>query len=327
MNWGMDYLGGAKFQQAIMQAHPNGWAAGVFANPFGDAWPMINKLAASGRAPLIRVHAIYESDHRYIKSKHDPIIKREAERCAQLQIQFPIRVEFSPFCEHTMTKGEFKAIMAMIAELELTIVNNPMQFSQMKNVINECHLSKKPMGGEAYNFSLDGDSAVDCNIEEYKAIHSGADTFFFWNCQFNGKRGDSDTTAIPNRTFWPDAELIKSVAYLANPRGKTNLKPPYTWKSHAEDSKDSRANKPLLLAPETVGKVDLLLNDNSVLISANRYSIPYLDGRQRYYFDGLYGYQIANKAIKKQGSPVCRIRMGDKVIGRVNPAFRDGSYH
>ena len=325
--WGLDYLGGAKFQDALINAHPKGWAAGFFLNTFGDAWPTVIKLAATGKAPVIRVHAIYEGNHLYSGSKHDPIIKQEAEKCAKVQKQFPsVIFQFSPFCEHTMTKFQFKAVVGMLKSYGLMVVNNPMKFMQIKDMINECHLSKKPMEGK-YNFSLDGDSAVDCDIEEYKSIHKSAGIFFFWNCQFNGRRNDNDTTAIPLRKFYPDESLIRSIAYLSNDKQKTNLKLPYTWKSHAEDSGDGRANEPLLLAPETVSNVDLLLDDGSVLATAPKYPKPYVDGRQRYYFSMAKGFELANKAIKRQGHPVCKIRIADKIVGKVNPAFRDGSYH
>ena len=39
--YGLDHLGGAKYPDLLVREHPNGWAAGFFANTFGNAWPTI----------------------------------------------------------------------------------------------------------------------------------------------------------------------------------------------------------------------------------------------------------------------------------------------
>lgn len=38
MKFGISYLAGNKYQQIVLDEHPNGWAAKVFAVTFGDAF-------------------------------------------------------------------------------------------------------------------------------------------------------------------------------------------------------------------------------------------------------------------------------------------------
>lgn len=313
MIYGIDYLGGAKYPDVVLRGHPKGFAAGFFAQEFGDAFSLIKRLAEGDKCPVIRIQVTWAgSGHNYTEKHLQQAIK-EAKRYDKLKTQ--ARIQLSPFCEHTLKSPDAWLDKIQQAAPSCTIINNPQNGigSFSKKYQNEIHTGRPPTG--AYNFSYDGQSACDADTEADKAKYKDASIFFFWtwqlNCHFNAK----DTT----RNTKPSVELIKGLANLANPRGKCSIAKNTLWKSFAEQSDpkgDWRSNKPLCIYPGKVNALSLY-KDGKLIGTLPRYKEPFIDGRYRFYL-GQWGYSVATEPVE--------LKDGNKVIGKVNPGFRFGGF-
>lgn len=327
MNYGLDVLGCAKFADLTIREHPQGWSIGAFSEIFGNSFPVVEHLLKAGRAPTARIQLQWRDSHVF-SDKDIKITEREARKWAALAKEFGRCLRISPWCEHNarlpLLNKLHDAVMNILPDCQY--VNSPWQGDFMPKVWNEVHGTKRPPRGD-YIFSYDGTSAVDTNVEQFKRQHSRCQTFYFWVPAFNGRLRTTDKTPRPQRKSWPTSELIDSVIYLHNERGQTRLPRTHIWKTHAdrhETPPEARAYKPVLIAPEKANRAELVA-DNSQVVAVSQSRLPFNDGRFRYYFSE-YGYQLAEKAIRIQGHPVVRIRIGKRFVGKVNPAFRAGSF-
>lgn len=329
---GLDVLGMAKFADLAIREWPFGWSCGVFANTFGNVWPALEKLLATGRCPRVRIHAVWQDDHRYKPRRDDPVIMRELGRATALQIKFPnVEVTFSFFCEHNIVGNELYALLAAIKRnnhQNLLIVNSVFQgeIIHQRGVINEVHGDhRKPSG--PYNWSYDGLNCVDSDVEKFKRDYGDAETCFYWHPAFNGKLKLDDSTPRPLRKSWPTPELIDSIIYLHRECGNVKLARDFLWKSHADRHNtppEPRAYKPVLIAPKRVKRFELVASNGQV-VHVSSGPQPFADGRFRYYFDS-FGYQISEKAKRIQGSAVLTLRGEGKNYGSLNPAYRCGGF-
>jgi hypothetical protein len=323
---GLDYLGGAKYKDLILHEHPAGWAAGFFAETFGDVYPTVDALLATGRCPLVRIHLLWSDSHSF-GDKDIPKIKALAAKYNKLARKYPgVRFELSPFCEHNL-KNPDKYLATVYEAADFCFpINTPWQGAISNKYKNEIHGSKKNSPGKPYNFSYDGQNAVDADAQKHKEKYSDADVFFWWTPRFNGKWNMADKTPREKRKGWPDATEIDSVIYLNRHKGFPSLPKKYLWKSHSENkgNGDLRAEKPVLIAPVKTRAI-YLKADNGQTIDTLRYYGTFSDGRFRYY-SSQWGYQIAEKAKRIQGNSVCNVVVNGKIIGKVNPAFRENEW-
>jgi hypothetical protein len=330
MRYGLDVLGMAKYPKVVINNFPTGWACGVFANTFGNVWPSLAKLLATGKCPQVRIQAIWEDNHGYVPLKHDRLIKKELQAANKLKAQFPhAHVQFSPFCEHNIKGNNLVKLLDECAAnaRNIEIVNCPWKGDVSKKYLNEIHGDHAiPQG--PYQYSYDGTSAVDSDVDSDIKKHSRAGTFFFWIPQFNGRKNVGDTTPRPQRQAWPQKKLLESVIYLATPRGPVDFKKGWIWKSHADQHSvpkpEPRALKPVVILNIDAPKLELLGPDDKVFKSLAR-SGNFTDGRPMYR-SLQYGYETAQEAQAKYGSPVLRVRANGKIIGSVNAAFRAGNF-
>jgi hypothetical protein len=315
--WGLDVLGLAKYPELI--AHwPAGQSCGVFANTFGNVWPVLKRLSAMDRCPRIRIHGVWQDDHKYNQARDLPVILKELERANELKKNWPhIDIQYSPFCEHTIKGAQLKSLINKCLQVakDVQIVNNPWTGDLSPNCINETHGDK---AGNFRNFSFDGVPCVDADVEAFKNTHKNVETFFFWTSQFNGRKNPNDPTPRPQRKAWPTRELLNSCAALSKPKGACDLPKGWIWKSHADQHDvppEPRALKPVLISPLKVDNFKLV--EAGVVISTSSSALPFEGGKYRYYFP-KYGFKIA-------GEPV-NLMAGDKVHGHVSPGFRQNDY-
>jgi hypothetical protein len=337
--YGMDYLGGAKYMDTILKSHPKGWAAGFFVEEslFGSPKKVIEALAQSGKCPLIRLNLAWEDDHNF---GNDDFAKAEntLKEYLPLMNKYPsVMWLVSGATEHKLKKDQANALAQRIIKHlpdGVNYVNNPWhkgggEFIQGPRILNEIHGTQEnaPRRGE-YTYSYDGSSCVDDDVEARKAKFKSAKVFFFWHPAFNGRLTTQDTTPRPDRKAWPTQELIKSIQFLATNAGeKITIPKDFIWKSHADrhvTPPEPRAYKPVLITPTMNAFFELRTLDNKLVIkSENR--LPFENNKSRYYFSE-YGYVIAEKAKKLQGHSVCKLVADGKEVGRLNPAFRAGSF-
>lgn len=320
----LDYLGGAQYGATLLSSHPAGFGAGFFAREFGDALPIADRLLASGKCPLVRVHLIYRSSHSYGDADIPEII-REAKRWEGLKRKHPSAViQISPFCEHNLSAPD--KYMALIQQNAPSCipVNSPWRGSLSRKYLNEVHGSAAaaPKSGE-FNFSFDGSAAVDADVEAIKKRMSKASTFFYWEPRFNGRWETDDVTPIPERRGWPEAKVVESVKVLSSPKGRTNLPARWIYKSHAENkgTGDIRAEKPVIIAPVKAAVVELRTTTGKVIETLKYYG-PYVDGRSRYY-GTRWGFETLKLL---PAGTLAQVWVNNRKVGVVNPAFREGDY-
>ena len=324
--FGLDFLGLAKFKDVAFREFPEGWALGFFDNTFGDALPAAERIIASGRCPLIRVHLLWSDRHSFGDSDIKKVRKLSRKYQALKQRHPNLIVEISPFCEHNLKNPDKYLDIVKQEAPDCIPVNTPDKGAFSKRYKNETHHSSKRPAGK-YNFSYDGISAVDADVMRDKKTHSGADVFFFWIPQFNGRKTTKDTTPRPQRKAWPTSELIDSVIYLRKDSGVVTLPKNYLLKSHAEQHTtpaEPRAFKPVFIIPQKVNRVELVARNGQV-IAVSSGPQPYEDGRWRYYFS-QYGYQISEKAARIQGDGLVTAKIGNQQKFKLNAAFRGGSF-
>lgn len=336
--FGLDYLGGAMFSGVLLKAHPSGWAAGFFADTFGSIWSVVDKLAATGKCPLFRIHGPWTA-HAYNPSKHDKAIFAAFDRTLALAAKYPhLQFQFSPVCESSARGAAWAQLFARLdsrqqnAARRLQLVCSIHDGQAVKGYLLEVH-GKVKAPTVPFQYSYDGTSTVDSDVETDKATYGRAQIIFFWHPSFNlkyktklGKKEQEDPnvwkndTAPPKeRECKPTVELILSVVALAQRKGPAKLKARNTWKSHADRHKtppEERAYKPVFISPEKVTTITLV-DSSGIVIAKSTKREPYNDGRFRYYF-GNYGYQIANK--------VLTVLAGKTELGTVNPPFREGDF-
>lgn len=331
----MDYLGGAMFTSVLLKAHPSGWGAGFFDKTFGNCWPAIDKLAASGKCPLIRIHGPW-TNHAYNPAQHDKDIYAGLAKTKQMAEKYP-RVEFqySPVCESDGRGATWRRLFSDLKQLagtRVVIVCSVYKGEILPGFLAEIHGNHAVPYGE-YQYGYDGTNTVDSNVQGDKERHGRARAIFFWHPAFNlkykTKLGDkskeapnvwkNDTSPPKERVCKPTVELILSLAVLASDKGPAKLKPRNLWKSHADRHNtpiEDRAYKPVLISPNR-STVARLVDENGIVIAKSGPPFKYNDGRWAYRFPN-YGYQISNK--------VLAALVGSVNVGQVNPAFREGEY-
>lgn len=333
--WGIDYLAGAKYPQIVIDEHPTGWAAGIFANTFGDYQKVIVPLLATGgRCPRVRIHAVWDDNHLYRPQTHRPIIRKEIRRAQELKARFPeVEIQFSPFCELRQggPMSEIIAFCQQVGHDGLVLVASSLDGQQVTGALTEYHREYSgPVRQSRFNFSWDGTTAFDDDVEMVGRKYRDADTMFLWSCHLNLKRKDAEKTPRPQRTYRPLGKHIDALVALHRPSGKISFPKNWILKPVAEDSGDSKSNHVVILAPINVPQMKMrdVAGNQAVgtLKNYGRYK-DLINGRSywRYYSDD-WGYLIAEKALRISGDRRVVLMAEGKQIGIVNPAFRAGIF-
>jgi hypothetical protein len=321
MIYGLDTLGLARFSDEAIRAIPVGIPVSAFALTFGEASKNVRKACKLRKPSHVKIQMLWDDAHDFGDSDI-PMLKTIAENYERIAKEFPKIVFYlSPFCEHRLSNPDkYLDIVARHAPSCIPL-NTPWTGKLSRKYLNEVHGSHEAPAGK-YLYSNDGTNSVDANITSDKRQHRRAEIFWFWHPAFNGRKNSADPTPRPERRAWPTPDLIKSVWYLRRDKGKTSLTGNRLWKSHAdrhETPPEPRAYKPVVIISEEVP--ELTLHRGKKLIAKLKYYAPFADGRHRYYAKE-FGYKLSIKA----GHRTCTLKAGSKVIGTVNPAFREGDY-
>jgi hypothetical protein len=225
--WGIDQLAGARYGETLAQAHPDGFALGIFtqADLFGDALPVVDLVLQKRKVPLVRYNLRWSDSHTFTRSDF-PLIVAEAKRFIPLVEKYPeVECDFSGATEHQLNAEDAQELARQVLAVipaRCRYVNNPWQgrgafLAPSDRIINEVHGDEatKPSVGLRYNFSFDGSDALRSDVELLKTRFSDADVFFFWSPPNNGRRSTTDRTPRLKRSFWPTPQLLKDLAALA----------------------------------------------------------------------------------------------------------------
>ena len=335
MRFGISYLAGAKFPQVVLDEHPNGWDAKIFATTFGDAYPLADKLLATGRCPNVWIQTLWDDDHSY-GEKDIPVLQKVARKYQQLQLKHKDKtIWLSAFCEHRL-KNPDKYIEIIRREApSCRFFNSPEKrtgaFSKV--YLNDIHNADAPKPpNRPYTFDYDGEDAFGADVESHKKKFADCEVFFLWSPHLNLKYKLDDKTPRDQRKYRPKGKHIDALIYLTTSKGKTKLPPDYILKPVSEDTQgftgrpDAKSNKVCFICPPNVKEIKLVaIGSNQVIDSAKNYGL-YKDKKRYRYYTTLWGFEIAEKAKRITGDPRVRLFINGKEVGVVNPAFRDGSY-
>ena len=323
------------FPNILLRSHPTGWAAGFFDSTFGNIWGVVDKLAASGKCPLIRINGPW-TNHAYVPAQHDAAIfaaLAKTQLMANRYLNLGVRWQFAPICENDNTTAAYRSLIDTCKQrcLSVQIINSRgTKGADIPGTVSEVHGSTKAPNGD-YQYSYDGTSVVDANVRKDLETHARADTFFFWHPSFNLKYKaqlsadgheplhvkKNDSAPPKERNCKPTKELIESIARLGESiNGSPKIGRRDLWKSHSDRNNTppaEREYKPVFITPTSVAKIEL--RDGGKVIAVSKARAKYLDDRFIYRFD-KFGYQMADKVVD--------IFAGGKKIGEVNPAFREG---
>ena len=336
MLFGMDYLGGAKYPNILLRNHPTGWAAGFFDSTFGRIWGVVDKLAASGRCPLIRINGPWTA-HRYVPAEHDNAIFLALGRTIGMAAKYPaLKWQFSPVCENDVTGRSYSDLLErckVVAADDIEIINSRgTRGRDVRGFKSEVH-GNTPTPSGAYQYSYDGTNAVDADVIKDLETRKRAGVFFLWHPAFNLRYKtqlsadrhepkhviENDTAPPKERECKPTPELIASLARLGRPiNGNPKLSRREIWKSHADRNNTPpapREYKPVFITPVSAPRVELRDGDRVIAVSSPR--SKFVDDRFAYRFAD-FGYQISDKVLD--------VYANGKKIGSVNPAFRAGDF-
>lgn len=332
MIYGMDFLGGARYQKTVLQNQPRAWGFGVFAEVegFGKAYSLIDQVAKLG-VPSIRVQMIWKDDHSFGAAELRVLEQRCKTLLPIIKANPSVKWYISPCCEHNLDANKFQPFANMVIKYMgglVSVVNSPNYKKGFvsKDYINEYHHEERPRLGGKFAFSFDGANCVDSDVEKIKGNYANAEYFMFWNSQCNGRRNLEDKTPRAKRTFWPTAKQIDSWIFLH--RAKGAVKPPKgIMKSHGDQHTNppsGKDQKPVYIFPERLKEV-VLKAQNGQVVDVARYFGPFNGGGFRYYFS-QWAFELAQKATRISGTPVCKLFKDTKEVGTINPAFREGNF-
>jgi len=333
----------------------SGSAFGVFLDKTfektdGDAVKAVRQFIKSAEKEDISIAAIRFQGHWHNDHVIAPVDKVQviAKRAEKIAVDFPhIACYFSHSCEfNEQNKKEIgKRIRAIEKYSPHCIpVNNPWQGAFFPGVINETHYGHKQPPAP-YITSWDGLNSYDYgDINKWHQQHFGAVIRFMWGLRYNlrevTKPGDPPYPPPLQRIAAPSPEYCAALIRLGGREGNPplafpNAKPivkPFLYKTFSEDhpfEDQPWENKPVLIVEGNVPTADIV-DCNSALVAKFGNGGDFVDGLHRYYSgrggSGFWGYQIAQKALKQSGSEFCWAKVGAKLYGPFNPAFRRGYF-
>lgn len=313
----MDVLGAAKYP-GVLDVIPKHYAIGVFANTFGDAFPIIKRELEAGRS-YARVNLLWSDSHSY-GDADKTAIKREAGRYQQLCKSFPGRVALAPFTEHNLRDPEKYLDFTQKHAPDCKIVNSVWRgnFTRNATYINEVHGDHAPpkVPGVSYYYSYDGENANDANVSADIQRHANAAMFCMWNPRNNGKWSMNDTTPRPARQGWPSRDILSAQIYLFSGKGQTSISKNWIIKplSERHGAGDLKGDKLLIIAPIRSNQITLRRNGQKVGVL--KYYGSYQGGGFRYYAQ-VMGWKLG---------AALDVFINGKQYGTINAGFRDGIF-
>lgn len=336
--WGMDYLGAGNnktYRANILKYHPTGWAAGFFDEEFGDVTETVKALIKTGKCPIIRIQLFWAGKLHNYNDSYIPKLILKSQKWEKIQKENPsVRIWLSDFCEHKLSNPDKYLNIVQQYAPSCGKINSPLRSGALsKHYWNEFHgaETKPRKSSSPILFSFDGTNAVDSDVTTYKENYRNAEVFFLWIPQFNQHKSMKPEDGA-KRDCVPTKEQIESLAYLATDKGNTQCPEDSIYKSHSDqhNSKpEPRAGKPVLITADKGEKIYGKAG-NKIVATFNRGEIfrEVRPGKPKRYIYRCseYGYKISQTAAKLTGSPVLQIIANNKFIGRLNLAFRDGTY-
>ena len=329
--------------KTLIETTPAGWAIGCFDDPFGPVLKKLRRVLSSRKFPAVRIQAHWSNQHNIV-----PIakLKKKLPTYEKLARDFPeVKVYVSHSCEYKEnSQAEVRKRVELIRSLAPSCipVNSCMSGATLDDVITERHGDAR-IRHPGDIVSTDGTNIYDIDAAAYVKENEKASICFLWGYRDNLREINDPGQPVPtpaNRTAAPSKEYHQSIVRLGFPKGvaDSNYEKVKIWKTHAEDDQeenpfepdDPRENKPVLIVSAKADRASVITHDGKV-IGKLAYGGQFLGGGYRYYSGGggganLYGFEFAAKALKVSGSEFVTFKVGNKLYGPVNPAFREGLF-
>lgn len=336
---GHDFLGlGSKYWdvEGTLQAFPQGFALGCFDTTFGGVIPHLKKFLDSGKVPAVRIQIWWSDSHKIAPLD---VLQKRLPLYEQLAKQYPsIRFYISHSCEYSEPKlAEVKKRVDLVVKLcpSCIPVQTPMNSPVVPGYIVEQHGSKaRAKPGQLV--STDGNELQQMDAEAWMSRNAAAEIIFVWGGRYN-LREAGPVPPPPQRKATPNGDYVRSLTRIAFPKGviptplfqASPLSKPQLWKTHAEDGpgeSDPRANRPCVMLPKKTNAIEIVTFQGELLARFPLYKDTNPHTVERYYSQGQWGFQIAEKAKRASGYEFVWIKQGDQFFGPIHPAFRAGFF-
>jgi hypothetical protein len=329
--FGVDVLGGANYKKQALDNHEAGRAIGILVKASG--WPsgmsLVRAFANAGTAPIIRTHYLWEDSHRFTSSHIFEVIKLYKKQ-KDIIINNPNILFFvSPYLEQrsplNVIEDTYKAVLEIGLPKNARYVNSYINGGAIlddNKVVHEVHNTMAPHKNGRYIWSADGMDLLDADIEMFKERHKDAVLWMNW-CPANNMRYElNDPTKRQDRKLIPPAQLLQAQYRQLGKKDmklKTGLPKGWLFKAFAEaervnnvqGSLSTRSFKPVMLCP---AKGSLSLRRGKI--------------KHDFYASGSHNgrnvYRLNKWGIEMKG--IWEVWNDDKMIGRVNPVFRQNEY-
>jgi hypothetical protein len=347
----IDYLGGAKYRPFIKANHPRGFGAGVFLNTFdskdGTGRDVVRQLCEMGATacPFIRVHSIWDDNHRYNSKVHDPIIIRDYKWLCAMQAKYrSIVLVFSFFCENTMSSDEINAIVKKLQAISgnMLIVNSTMRnfVTATDKLWNEVHGTKMSAPRGNYIFGWDGITAFGTDIPGLLAKHKNAKGIAWWISQFNCKMKDEAVDSknkyiVPSKRYNVlDAktfDILVNLAIQTKNKG-TKLPDKYIYKTVSDQHYMPPRGKdcmPVLIAPPSIANGEFIAKTpNGQEIAKFTYLGNWVDKTSgKVLGQRFYAYSTALELYEKSkrlgGKGLAILYRNGKEVGTIDLLYRE----
>lgn len=324
---GCDYLGGNKYQRAVMEAHRPGDCGGIFLHTFGRAHDLVERMCKSEKFSEIVVHIA-----PFAKSYSVPALKalvlKESKWLNSLAEKYDQTILISPFCESPNSAASMRPLFAEIRRvapscLLVHSIHGPGQ--EVDGTITEIHIEKSSalprVPKNEFTVSFDGCGSVgtgdmpDLDIDGIVSRYSKARHIRAWNFQFNGKFGDKDTRPINKRDDWASVQYIRQTRALLDPREGGVSWPNTMLLKQADDHDEpdmlSKDNRLMCILPNrkpgSVKVFDSKGNHIDTMTSPRLNPEHAGEPKGIRFYSKKYPFQVANLAKEKTGSCLIRV--------------------
>jgi hypothetical protein len=343
MKLGADYLGGVKYESAMIKTHPVNRVGGIFLRTFGPALNTIEKMCASFKFSEIVIHiAPFDPTHAYSLNQYLPRVYSDAKALERLSKKYPNTVLLlSPFCEHNHSTSTMLPVFNKLKTIAPSCgyINSIWKGGRVPGIITELHLenSKKlpKVPTENYTISFDGfggDGSGDFSDTDIMAIlnkYSTARHIRCWNFRFNGKFGHKDETPIKNRRFWPDDNYLKCHhEMMRNREGRLTFTDKMLYKPMADDhGQGGKDNHAMIILPSRGDSIEVLDTNGKVIDIMRRFGDPHIGTpKGNRYYSSRYSYQLAEIARINTGSSLGKFRAPDIITPYTDLALRSNFF-
>lgn len=276
-------------------------------------------------------------DNHVFKRSDFPKIIAEAKRFVPLINKYSsVECVINPAVEHQLNRQDATELCQKVLQVvpeKCKCANNPWVgrgafVLPTERIGNEVHgiSANPPNVGGWFICSLDGDDAFDQpNLTAWKARCANAKLKAVWTSQNNGKANRNDTTPRPQRKFWPTGRLLEAEGFLFSDKGNTRIGNKQTLKPKSDQHSvppAPRELKPVFITPTRVNQLKAVMMNGKIL-GVSDIRQDFADGRSRFYFSQMYGYQYAQKALSMSGNPTVNLMANGQKLATVNFGFRE----